>query len=111
MDLQPKFFQCELFHWADVLDMFDDVLETACKKEHDEQWVLPIDLPENEGHKQVLLQVRIVLKVPISVKCTCCNMGSDILLRSFCVVSHCIFLILWLHFTKSTSSEVFSDCQ
>jgi len=51
------FGKCELFHWADVLDMFDDVLDSACKRDHEKQWVLPVDLPENESHKQVLLQV------------------------------------------------------
>jgi len=50
--------QCELFHWADVLDMFDAVLEAACKKERDDQWVLPCDLPHEEKLKLVLLQVR-----------------------------------------------------
>ena len=39
--------QCELYHWADVLDICDEVLERACKKENDSQWILPCDLPQN----------------------------------------------------------------
>ena len=41
-------FQCELFHWADVLDKFDDVLGTACHKEKEGQWTLPCDVQGNE---------------------------------------------------------------
>ena len=50
-------FQCELFHWADVLDMFDSVLEAACKKEKEQQWLIPCDLGSEENLKLVLLQV------------------------------------------------------
>ncbi|KAL3853804.1 hypothetical protein ACJMK2_017313, partial [Sinanodonta woodiana] len=48
---------CELYHWADVLDIFDDVLEKACKKETDSSWTLACDIPANDGLKQLLLQV------------------------------------------------------
>ena len=41
-------FQCELYHWADVLDIFDGVLEKACKKETDKSWTLACDQPGNE---------------------------------------------------------------
>lgn len=40
-------FQCELYHWADVLDLFDGVLEKACKKETEKSWTLACDLPCN----------------------------------------------------------------
>ena len=46
--------QCELYHWADVLDIFDDVLERACKKESEKSWTLVCDLPENT---QVCLKI------------------------------------------------------
>ncbi|XP_053377275.1 E3 ubiquitin-protein ligase HUWE1-like isoform X3 [Mercenaria mercenaria] len=51
------FVKCELFHWADVLDIFDDVLEKACKKETEKSWTLACDLPENAQLKTLLLQV------------------------------------------------------
>ncbi|XP_023930490.1 E3 ubiquitin-protein ligase HUWE1 [Lingula anatina] len=49
--------KCELFHWADVLDVFDEVLEKACRKEQDKQWVLPCDMEGNEKEKDLLLSV------------------------------------------------------
>ncbi|XP_060587198.1 E3 ubiquitin-protein ligase HUWE1-like isoform X3 [Ruditapes philippinarum] len=51
------FVKCELYHWADVLDIFDDVLERACKKETEKSWTLACDLPENAQLKMLLLQV------------------------------------------------------
>lgn len=51
------FVKCELYHWADVLDIFDDVLEKACKKETEKAWTLSCDLPENAKLKTLLLQV------------------------------------------------------
>lgn len=41
------FFQCELYHWADVLDLFDGVLENACAHETEKSWTMACDLPEN----------------------------------------------------------------
>ncbi|KAK8729486.1 hypothetical protein OTU49_008496 [Cherax quadricarinatus] len=38
--------KCELYHWIDVLDRFDTILEEAADKDED-KWVLPCDLPEN----------------------------------------------------------------
>ncbi|KAK3600176.1 hypothetical protein CHS0354_039470 [Potamilus streckersoni] len=49
--------KCELYHWADVLDIFDDVLEKACKKESDSSWTLACDVPANNDLKQLLLKV------------------------------------------------------
>lgn len=43
--------KCELYHWVDVLDLCDSILERACRKEHENSWVLACDLPQN---KQVL---------------------------------------------------------
>ncbi|OTF71760.1 hypothetical protein BLA29_006649 [Euroglyphus maynei] len=39
--------KCELYHWIDVLDKFDTILEECCHKESPDQWVLPVDLAEN----------------------------------------------------------------
>ena len=56
--------QCELYHWADVLDIFDDILDAACNRgggtdgastEH--HWALSCDLEGNERDKELLLQV------------------------------------------------------
>lgn len=48
--------QCELYHWADVLDICDEVLDRACRKK-DAQWILPCDLPENAKVRfQAILQ-------------------------------------------------------
>jgi len=40
--------KCELYHWVDVLDLCDSILERACRKEHDTSWVLACDLPQNK---------------------------------------------------------------
>ncbi|XP_023243826.1 E3 ubiquitin-protein ligase HUWE1-like [Centruroides sculpturatus] len=37
--------KCELYHWIDVLDIFDTILETACQKTKEKQWCLPCDMP------------------------------------------------------------------
>ncbi|XP_015788441.1 E3 ubiquitin-protein ligase HUWE1 isoform X3 [Tetranychus urticae] len=39
--------KCELYHWIDVLDLFDSILAKCCHKERDTQWTLPVDLPNN----------------------------------------------------------------
>ncbi|XP_064633553.1 E3 ubiquitin-protein ligase HUWE1-like isoform X3 [Lineus longissimus] len=49
--------KCELFHWADVLDIFDEVLDKACRRETDTKWILMCDLEGNEQLKELLLQV------------------------------------------------------
>lgn len=41
-----QLLQCELYHWIDILDIFDAILEDCCRKK-DDQWILPVDLPEN----------------------------------------------------------------
>ena len=53
--------QCELYHWADVLDIFDDILDSACNREGATDgasaWALSCDLEGNETDKELLLQV------------------------------------------------------
>ncbi|KAK6177350.1 hypothetical protein SNE40_015469 [Patella caerulea] len=51
------FGKCELYHWSDVLDIFDDVLERSCRKEADKKWTLACDLQGNEKLKKLLLDV------------------------------------------------------
>ena len=51
------FGKCELYHWSDVLDRFDEVLEKACKKENDGQWTLACDHSGQEELKSLLLHV------------------------------------------------------
>ena len=42
--------KCELYHWVDVLNICDSVLERACQKENESiSWVLACDLPENKN--------------------------------------------------------------
>lgn len=48
--------KCELYHWIDVLDMFDSILEEACQKTTENQWCLPCDMIGHEKHKELLLQ-------------------------------------------------------
>lgn len=40
--------QCELYHWIDVLDLFDSILERGVCKERENQWALPCDQESNE---------------------------------------------------------------
>ncbi|XP_064606987.1 E3 ubiquitin-protein ligase HUWE1-like isoform X3 [Liolophura sinensis] len=49
--------KCELYHWADVLDIFDDVLDKACRKEKDNKWTLACDLPVNPELKDLMVHV------------------------------------------------------
>lgn len=49
--------KCELYHWIDVLDIFDIILETACQKTKEKQWCLPCDMPGEHKQKELLLQI------------------------------------------------------
>ncbi|KAH7639382.1 e3 ubiquitin-protein ligase huwe1-like protein [Dermatophagoides farinae] len=49
--------KCELYHWIDVLDLFDTILEECCRKESSDQWILPVDLAENVKKRELLLAV------------------------------------------------------
>ncbi|XP_033745720.1 E3 ubiquitin-protein ligase HUWE1-like [Pecten maximus] len=49
--------KCELYHWSDVLDKFDEVLERACKKEGEKKWMLSCDRSGEEQLKDLLLVI------------------------------------------------------
>lgn len=50
--------KCELYHWVDLLDVFDDILGKACEKEQENQWTLPCDSPDMEPkRKELLMQI------------------------------------------------------
>lgn len=49
--------KCELYHWIDVLDIFDSILEDCCRKESPNEWELPVDLPQNSKKRKLLLAV------------------------------------------------------
>lgn len=51
------FGKCELFHWIDVLDLSDSILEEAAAKSLDNPWELACDLPQNRETKELLLWV------------------------------------------------------
>ncbi|KAL6427458.1 hypothetical protein ACFW04_008764 [Cataglyphis niger] len=51
------FGKCELFHWIDVLDLSDSILEEAAAKSPDNPWELACDLPQNREAKELLLWV------------------------------------------------------
>ncbi|XP_063994967.1 E3 ubiquitin-protein ligase HUWE1 isoform X2 [Diachasmimorpha longicaudata] len=51
------FGKCELFHWIDVLDLSDSILEEACARSPDNPWELACDLPQNREAKELLLWV------------------------------------------------------
>ena len=47
------FGKCELFHWIDVLDLSDTILEEAAAKSADNPWELACDLPQNGEVRRV----------------------------------------------------------
>lgn len=47
--------KCELYHWVDLLDIFDDILGKCCEKHHDNQWTLPCDSPDMDPKQKELL--------------------------------------------------------
>ncbi|XP_066587993.1 E3 ubiquitin-protein ligase HUWE1 isoform X2 [Prorops nasuta] len=51
------FSKCELFHWIDVLDLSDGILEEAAARSPDNPWELACDLPQNRETKELLLWV------------------------------------------------------
>jgi len=40
------FGKCELYHWVDVLDIFDHYLELAAQKVEGSKWELAVDIPQ-----------------------------------------------------------------
>lgn len=55
-----ELFQCELYHWADVLDLFDSVLEKGCAHQSNKSWTMACDLP---GNGQVRIRYHSGLKM------------------------------------------------
>ncbi|XP_043484818.1 E3 ubiquitin-protein ligase HUWE1 isoform X4 [Leptopilina heterotoma] len=51
------FGKCELFHWIDVLDLSDSILEEAATRSPENSWELACDLPQNREAKELLLWV------------------------------------------------------
>ncbi|XP_076294390.1 HECT, UBA and WWE domain containing E3 ubiquitin protein ligase 1 isoform X3 [Lasioglossum baleicum] len=51
------FGKCELFHWIDVLDLNDSILEEAAARSPDNPWELACDLPQNREAKELLLWI------------------------------------------------------
>ncbi|CAG2109257.1 unnamed protein product, partial [Medioppia subpectinata] len=49
--------KCELYHWIDVLDIFDSILESCCLRVDENQWSLPVDEPNNEKKKELLMNI------------------------------------------------------
>lgn len=50
--------KCELYHWVDVLDTFDEILAKCCYKQHQNQWNLPCDSPTMDAEsKELLMEV------------------------------------------------------
>lgn len=47
--------KCELYHWVDLLDIFDDILGKCCEKQHENQWTLPCDSPDMDPKRKELL--------------------------------------------------------
>lgn len=46
-----------MYHWIDVLDYFDSIMERCVHKDKDGQWTLPCDLNENEKDKDLLINI------------------------------------------------------
>lgn len=57
------FGKCELYHWAVVLDVFDDILEEAATPKSDNKWALYCDIHYTP-------KVRVVLFLFISSACS-----------------------------------------
>lgn len=50
--------KCELYHWVDILDTFDDILAKCCEKQNDNQWALPCDSPDMDPEiKELLMHI------------------------------------------------------
>lgn len=49
--------KCELYHWVDILDKFDEILEKACQSHSSSKWTFACDVAGYEKLKDLLLQV------------------------------------------------------
>jgi E3 ubiquitin-protein ligase HUWE1 len=49
--------KCELYHWIDILDLCDDILEAATRRQPAGSWLLECDRPgeENRRLKELVL--------------------------------------------------------
>lgn len=47
--------KCELYHWVDILDVFDETLAKCCEKQHENQWSLSCDSPDMDPKERELL--------------------------------------------------------
>lgn len=52
--------QSELYHWIDVLDLFDSILEKGVRKERDCEWGLPCDETEDGCHQLKDLLIHVI---------------------------------------------------
>ena len=43
--------QCELYHWVDILDKFDEILEKACQSHSSSKWTFACDVAGYEKVK------------------------------------------------------------
>ncbi|KAJ1530610.1 hypothetical protein ONE63_005490 [Megalurothrips usitatus] len=51
------FGKCELYHWIDILDICDGILEEAAMRAGENTWTLACDLPHKSELKELLLWV------------------------------------------------------
>ncbi|GLH08141.1 uncharacterized protein GBIM_13439 [Gryllus bimaculatus] len=51
------FGKCELYHWIDILDIFDSILEEGARQISPNNWIINCDLQENEQVKVLLLWI------------------------------------------------------
>lgn len=89
------FSKCELFHWIDVLDLSDSILEEAAARSPDNPWELACDLPQN---REVKLGLNSDERIPMDGVLTLLNPAFQ-----------AKELLLWvLHFTTLLIEHSFS---
>lgn len=54
------FGKCELYHWIDILDISDAILEEAAMRVESSSWTLACDLPQN-GEVSTDPQIRLTV--------------------------------------------------
>jgi E3 ubiquitin-protein ligase HUWE1 len=62
------FGKCELYHWIEILDVCDAILEQATKRENPNSWVLACDVADND---QVRNAYRFLSAFIINLCCYC----------------------------------------
>jgi E3 ubiquitin-protein ligase HUWE1 len=78
------FGKCELFHWIDVLDISDSILEEAATRSSHNPWELACDLPQN---REVCLINDLFFKNKLITKCL-------LLYFTVFVISYIIYCII-----------------